>query len=177
MADYTVISDIGETLIALCSPGDVEDGSIHLSLFLYRIEENEHLKNQDVWQVDNNTIQYKPITLDLFYMMTAYSSLADVTEKNRETHRILGRAIQIFYDNAILKGSVLQGNLAGTDTEFRIVLTTMSMENITQMWSSFNEKSYKPSVFYLITPVPIDSTEQSDTERVIEKDMRYYQIK
>jgi hypothetical protein len=196
MADFTVIADVGATLIKLLqdnmgdlidspnyivlgSPANVEDTSTRLSLFLYQVEENEYLKNQEPWQVDPAELRYKPLTLDLFYMMTAFSSLDDLTEKNIEEHKILGRAMQIFYDNAILRGSALQGSLEGTDHELRITLTLMSMENITQLWNSFGNaevKPYKPSIFYQVTPVPVDSTRQRDIQRVIEKDMEYYKM-
>lgn len=196
MADYTVIADVGATLIKLLqdnmedlitnpnhivlgSPADIEDDSTRLSLFLYRVEENEHLKNREIWQTEPAKLRYKPLTLDLFYMMTAFSSIDNLTDRNSEEHRILGRAMQIFYDNAILRGSVLQGSLEGTEHELRIILDLMSMENITQLWNSFGNseaKPYKPSVFYQVTPVPVDSTRQRDIKRVIEKDMEYYQM-
>jgi hypothetical protein len=194
MANYTVIADVGETLIELLrdnmedliardsiilfSPGEIEDDSTRLSLFMYQVVENDYLKNQEMRQVNSTALQYPPITLDLFYMMTSYpsTSIPDRTDRTLEEHRILGRAMRIFYDNAILRGSLLRGSLAGTDEELRIVLTTMNMENITQMWNSFEGKPYRPSVFYQVTPVPIDSTRQRDVDRVIEKDMRYYQM-
>jgi len=192
MADYTVVADVGSTLIkllqdnmgdliadpdhiVLCSPGEIEDNSTRLSLFLYQVIENEHLKNQEMRQLDPTKLQYKPVTVDLLYMMTAYSPLNNLTQKNIEEHKILGRAMQIFYDNAILRGSALQGSLVGTDAELRIILTTVAMENLPMMWNSF-DKPYKPSVFYQVTPVPIDSSRRSDVQRVIEKDTRYYQM-
>lgn len=195
MANYTVIADVGDTLIELLrdnmedliprdsiilfSPGEIEQGdSPRLSLFLYQVIENEHLKNQEMQQVNSTALQYPPITLDLFYMLTSYPSpqIQDRTDRTLEEHRILGRAMRIFYDNAILRGSALRGSLEGTDEELRIVLTTMNMENITQMWNSFEGQPYRPSVFYQVTPVPIDSMRQRDVDRVIEKDMRYYQM-
>ncbi|MCP4297752.1 MAG: DUF4255 domain-containing protein, partial [Proteobacteria bacterium] len=65
MSDYTVIGDVGETLITLLkenmsdlitestivlfSPGESPDSAgIRLMLFLYAIRENEHLKNHTV---------------------------------------------------------------------------------------------------------------------------------
>jgi hypothetical protein len=194
MANYTVIADVGETLIELLrdnmedlisrdsiilfSPGEIEDDSTRLSLFLYQVDENDYLRNQEMQPVNSTALQYPPITLDLFYMLTSYpsSQIQDRTDRTFEEHRILGRAIRIFHDNGILRGSVLRGSLAGTDEELRIILTTMNMENITQMWNSFEGKPYRPSVFYQVTPVPIDSTRQRDVNRVIEKDMRYYQM-
>lgn len=193
MANYTVIADVGETLIellrdnmedlipereriVLASPGEIEDDSTRLSLFLFQVAENDYLRNQEMQPVNSTALQYPPLTLDLFYMLTAYSSIENLTERTLEEHTILGRAMRIFYDNAILRGSLLRGSLAGTDEELRIVLTTMNMENITQMWNSFEGKPYRASVFYQITPVPIDSIRQRDVGRVIEKDMRYYQM-
>ena len=128
--------------------------------------------------VSDTRLQHPPLTVDLFYMLTAYPSggITDRTERTLEEHRLLGRAMSIFYDNAILRGSVLRGSLAGTDAELRIILSTMSMENLTQLWSAFNGQPFRPSVFYQVTPAPIDSTRQRDVERVIEKDMRYYRM-
>jgi hypothetical protein len=207
MALHTVIADVGTTLIELLcremqdffkqavdygeeedkelkreivlgSPADIEDEMTRLSLFLYRIEENGYLRNQEMQQLSPTELKYRPLTLDLFYMMTAYSPQKDPTEKNISEHRTLGRAMQVFYDNAILRGSVLKGSLAGTGAELRIMLTTLTAEdiNIAQMWNSFENKPYKPSVFYKVTPVSIDSTRETDAHRVVEKDTRYHQI-
>lgn len=194
MASDTVIADVGDTLIQLLqdnmsdlvtpdsiilfSPGELEGDEPRLTLFLYQVFENEFLKNQEMQPVSDTTLQHPPLTLDLFYMLTAYPSggITDRSERTLEEHRLLGRAMSIFYDNAILRGSVLRGSLAGTDAELRIILTTMSMENLTQLWSAFNGQPFRPSVFYQVTPAPIDSTRQRDVERVIEKDMQYYRM-
>jgi hypothetical protein len=135
--------------------------------------------------LDSSMIQHPPLNVDLFYMLTAYSEVTgggEIEDRNREAleeHTILGRAMQIIYDNSVLRGSALQGSLVGTDVELRIILATMSMENVTQIWSSFQDtqgKPYKPSAFYQITPVPIDSTRRRDIQRVIEKQMQHYQM-
>jgi len=191
MADYTAIADVSGTLInllrsnmgdlianpnssiILCSPGEVEDNAIRLSLFMYRIEENDYLRNREMQQINSNILKNPPLTLDLFYMLTAYSPIDDPTEQTIEEHKILGMAMRILYDNAILRGSVLQGSLAGTDSELRIILTMMSMENVTQMWSSFQDKPYKPSAFYQVTPVAIDSMRQQSIQRIVEKDIQF----
>lgn len=195
MADYTAIADVSVTLISLlrsnmgdlianpnssiilCSPSEVEDNSIRLSLFMYRIDENDYMKNREMQQINSNTLKNPPLILDLFYMLTAYSPIDDPTEQTIEEHKILGMAMRIFYDNAILRGSALQGSMAGTDSELHIVLAKISMENTAQMWNSFHDKSYKPSAFYQVTPVAIDSLRYHDIHRVVEKDIQYYQIK
>ena len=195
MANDTVIADVGETLVQLLqdnmsdlvspeaillfSPGEIEAGDTpRLTLFLYQVIENDYLKNQEMQPLDATVLRYPPLTLDLFYMLTAYpaSGIEDRTERTLEAHRLLGRAMRIFYDNAILSGLALKGGLAGTDVELRITLTTISMENLIQMWTSFESQPYRPSVFYQVTPVPIDSVRQRAVQRVVEKNARYYQL-
>ncbi|MEJ2165745.1 MAG: DUF4255 domain-containing protein [Desulfobacterales bacterium] len=187
MSDYTVIGDVGETLVTLLkenmsdlitdssivlfSPGESPDSAeIRLMLFLYAIQENEHLKNHTV--PNQNILQPKlqPLSLDLYYMLTPYPSDAgDLTTRTKDAHYILGRAMRIFYDYSILKGSILQGNLAGTNAEIRVVQIAPSIEEISQIWNTFKDTFYRLSVFYLVSPVNIDPTRESGGPRVTER--------
>ncbi|MCF6155892.1 MAG: DUF4255 domain-containing protein [Candidatus Brocadia sp.] len=191
MSEYTAIADVGETLIrllrdnmsdlippdsiVLLSPADVEGQNIRLTLFLYSVVENPHLKNQEMHEISPTQLRYPPLTLDLQYLLTTYAStvIPDRTERTLEEHRILGRAMRIFYDNAILSGSVLQGGLAGTDEELRITLNPVSLEDLTKLWTAFPNRSYRASVGYLVTPVRIDSIREMGMQRVISKEMNH----
>ena len=178
--DLGIDSAAADELIVLASPADFE-GDARLSLFLYQVHQNEFLNNWEMRQTSDGTLENPPLTLDLFYMLTVYpppeSSDTQVTDRTLFEHRFLGTAMRIFYDNGIVRGSRLQGTgLADTASELRIVLTTMSMENLTQMWGAFNGQPYRTSVFYQVTPVAIDSRRNQDADRVIEKDMGYYQM-
>lgn len=191
MSEYTAIADVGETLISLLrdnmsdlipsdsivllSPADVEGQNIRLTLFLYSVVENPHLKNQEMHEIGPTELRYPPLSLDLQYLLTTYASavIPDRTERTLEEHRILGRAMRIFYDNAILSGSVLQGGLAGTDEELRITLNPISLEELNKIWSVFPNRSYRPSISYLVTPVKIDSTHEISMQRVISKEMNH----
>ena len=196
MSDYTVIADVGETLIDLLredmqdlispasiilfSPGEMEAPDYpRLSLFLYQVIENSYLKNQEMQALDSTTMQYPPMTLDLYYMLTSYGSshIADRTDRAIEEHKVLGLAMRIFYDHAILKGSVLRGSLAGTNEELRLTYYPASLEELTKLWNSFPDRSYKPSACYMVTPVKIDTTRRMEVRRAIERDIGYYQIK
>ena len=192
MSEYTVIADVGETLIrllrnnmsdlvnpdsiVLLSPADVEGQNTRLTVFLYSVLENSYLKNREVIQEDPDHLRYPPLTVDLHYMLTTYASaqIPDLTERTLEEHRILGRAMRVLYDNAIIRGSVLQGNLAGGDEEFRITLETLSLEELNKIWTSFPNSHYHPSVGYLVTPVTIESSRVTDTKRVITRKTQYY---
>ena len=192
MGDYTAIADVGQTLvellrsgmsdlitpasIVLCSPADIgASDNPRLSLFLYQVTENRYLKNQEMTVVDPVTAQYPPLMLDLYYMLTAYGSsqITDKTDRTLEEHKILGLAMRVLYDNAVLKGSVLKGGLAGTDDELRISTQPVSFEELVRPWGSFQDKSYKLSACYLVSPVIIDSSRRTDVRRTFEKDLNY----
>lgn len=185
MSDYTAIADVGDTLvellrvnmqdlipadsIALVSPGEIEGkDNIRLSLFLYQVSENIHLKNQEMGNMGPSRLKAPPLVMDLYYMLTSYPSpgIQDRTERTEEEHSILGRAMQIMHNNPILTGSVLMGSLPAHGTELRVVVTSMSLDDMSKIWSTFKEKSFRPSVCYLVTPVEIESSHEKSVTRV-----------
>jgi hypothetical protein len=189
---YSVIAAAGETLIGLLrenmndlispesitllSPADVQGQNIRLTLFLYNILENPHLKNQGMPDVDPSKYKYPPLVCDLYYLLTTYASsqIPDLTERTLEEHRILGRAMSIFYDNSILSGSIMRGSLSGSEEELRVTLNSLSLDDLNRIWTSFPNCSYRPSVSYLVTPAVIDSKRESTISRVLARDLRYY---
>ncbi len=189
MANYTAVADVGETLITLLrdnmsdlissdsivllSPGEVKDQNIRLTLFLYNIIENPHMKNQEMREISSSQLGYPPLTLDLYYLLTAYAStqITNITDRTLEECRILGRAMRIFYDYAILSGTTLKGSFAGTDEELRILLNPLSPDDINKIWTTFQDVHYRLSVGYLVTPVNIDSIRDINTQRVVSKEM------
>lgn len=185
MADFTGIGDVGETLkkllkddpwtgispkpeITFKSPKEIKDdgGTANtVSLFLYQILENPHMKNEEGIRVNDAQLQIPPLVLDLFYLVTPYSE-----DKTQEKY-ILGKVMQIFYDHAILAGTVLQGSLAGSDEDLRLVAHPLSLDDLTKIWSAFQEVAYRLSVAYLLTPVRIDSARLTGMQRVVAKEL------
>lgn len=185
MSDYTAIADVGETLvellrenmqdiipsdsISLVSPGEIEGkDNIRISLFLFQIEENIYLRNLDMEVLGPSKLKAPPLALDLYYMLTSYpsSGIQDRTERTAEEHRILGRAMQVLHDNPILTGSVLKGSLSAYDTELHVINSALSLDDMTKIWSTFKDKSFRPSVCYQITPVKIESSLEKKIRRV-----------
>lgn len=194
MSDYPVIADVGRTLIkllwdnmktdpqihpailaseddiSLSSPEDIASGNNKkLSFFLYQVAENPHLRNNEMQTTDPVKLKHIPLTLDLFYLATPN------TDDSRKDHTLLGKVMQIFYDNAIVKGSILQGSLAGTIEELRVILHSLPFDELIRLWESFSERSFKLSVSYHVTPVRIDSTREIEAKRVIEMEASHYQ--
>ncbi len=188
MSDFTVVGDIGETLkqlleddpwtgispkpeITFKSPKEIKDdgGSRNnVSLVLYQILENPYLKNEEPQRIDDTRLQSPPMSLDLLYLVTPYSD-----DKTQEKF-ILGKVMQIFFDNAILTGTVLQGSLSGTDEEIKLLFNPISLDDLTKIWSAFQEVAYRLSISYLVTPVKIDSKREMGMQRVVSKEIGYY---
>ncbi len=180
MGSFTAIADIGDTLVALLQSNmkDVIDSANsivlglpdnetpRISLFLYKVEENASLKNQNMIPIDNESYRHPPLALDLHYILTVYSNTSERIGTSEE-HRILGRAMQVMNDNMIIAGPVLQGGLKGSPDEFRITLNPMSMDEITKVWSTFPKLAYRTSVAYLVTPVLIESLRIDNEKRVL----------
>lgn len=186
MGSFTVLRDVGFTLkklikdnipelsdensILFDSPADIEPATTaKLSVFLYQIMENSHLRNIEPVFKGTNQMEYPPLTVDLFFLFTPYA-------QNRETELIiLERLLQIFHDNPVLKEQVLQGNLkkSGND-EIRVVPNILALEELNKLWGTFPNKAYKLSASYMLTPVKIPSERIKDITRVIEKDIELY---
>ncbi|NOZ67894.1 MAG: DUF4255 domain-containing protein, partial [Deferribacteres bacterium] len=102
MADFTVIGDVGKTLqnllesdpwtgispkpdIIFKSPYEIKEesgNSNKISLFLYRVEDNKHMRNLEPERIDSSTIKMPPLMLDLYYLVTAYSRNEDKNQEN-----------------------------------------------------------------------------------------------
>jgi len=192
MSDFKVIGDIGESLknlleddihwtdisptpeITLNSPKQIEDTGENIniiSIFLYQIVENTYLKNEELQKIDTTILHYPPMTVDLLYLITPYSN------NPTEEQYMLGKVMQILFDNAVLTGSVLQKSLKGTDDEIRLIFNPLSLDDLNKIWSAFQKTGYRLSISYLVTPVRIDSIHEISVQRVVSKEIgSYYMI-
>ena len=180
MADGIVLRDIRKTIkkllqnveelsddtaIIFDSPGDIEDSeNTRLTIFLYHILENSHMRNTPPRYPTYTEKQPAPLILDLYFMLVPYAS-------NREKEIIvMEKVMQIFYDNAVLRGDLLEDGLksSGND-EVRIIPHTLSLDDLNKLWSTFPNKSFRLSKSYIITPVKIPSERRIDVTRVTEK--------
>ncbi len=187
MSDYSAIADVGETLkkllweylkednitrsilasedqITFSSPDDIEPDK-KLSLFLYQVTENVYLKNKEMQLVNSTKQKYPPLSLNLFYLVTPHT-------QNRESDQIiLGKVMQIFHDNPILRGSVLQGSLVGSREELKVMLSPLSVEDLDKLWNViFKSKPFKLSICYKVAPVQIDSLREREVTRITERE-------
>lgn len=144
---------------------DNENGN-QLNLFLYQVLPNAAWRNMDIPQkTRSGETGMSPLALNLYYMLTAYG----VGNDDLLSHRLLGHAMSVLYDHAILSASDIDGSLAPDDSgmqnqveRVRITLQPFSVEEIFRLWSGF-QTQYRVSVSYEVGVVLIDSTLPSKT--------------
>ncbi len=184
IAEYTVIADVGMSLVKLLRSVLVPDliahpdgvglahpadkGDLNLSLFLYGVKENTDFRSSDYIDRGGGELRFPPIALDLFYLVTAHSA-SDILSRGIDEHRILGKTIQTFYDHAALKGDQLVGSLAGSDQTIKIAKQDVPLETVINF---FPDSPYKLSLSYAVGPVFVDSTRTRSVSRVAERKIK-----
>jgi hypothetical protein len=129
VADFRVIGDVSATLQSVLDPPLVALGA----------SARLHVE-----------IERAPMALMLKYLITPWSGDA-VTD-----HRILGRAMQVLYDNAVLADAQLQGGLAATRDTLKVTITPLTMEERTRVWYAV-QRTYRLSAAYEIRVANLDS--------------------
>jgi Pvc16 N-terminal domain len=191
MADYRVIADVGESLInvlwdeiqndaslfalinarsliTLESPAAHEENNDPslLSIYLYRIVEDPHMKNGLGVEGIGGRARRRPLMLDLFYLITP------LLNAPRDQQIVLGKVMQVLYDHSTLAGGDLAGSLAGGDDEIRVILNPLSLEEVARVWQAL-ETSYRLSVCYTTRVAMVDSRSEQFLQPVVERTTRY----
>ena len=139
-ADFTKIADVLEF------PA--------LSLYLFRITINEHLRNMR--RPNGGSNQEVPLALDLHYLLTAWADSA------QEEHATIAWAMRELYLRPVLDSSSLNKDADWDPADvIQIVPSELSTEDIMRIWDAL-EPSYRLSVSYTARVVRID-TEKSPT--------------
>jgi hypothetical protein len=182
--DYGVIADVSETLQQVLSDALAPLGSIaevhdlqgiisttpaRLTLFLFEVSEDPSARNRPRQrEVAGATVMLKkpPMALLLRYLVSPWSG-ARITD-----HRILGRAMQTLYDNAIVSGPALRGGLAGTDQALKITVAALTVEERARVWYSV-QKPYRLSVAYEVRVVNLVSEASDAVPAVARRSLDY----
>lgn len=193
MPSHAAIADVGLTLvellrdrmgssiadeeIALASPGAEGAGDdFRLTLYLYDVTRNEHLSNERQPGTDPTERSGDPLALDLHYLLTAHAkdgSSDPPTTKTKEKHTVLGKAMQVLQDNAVVRTPELAGDLEAGD-ELAVSVESVDREGIVNIWTTFSDDPYEPSMPYVVSPVIIESERTVPTERVLDAEFGEY---
>jgi len=166
-ADPTVRPLVGteEAIVFLNPTQTARDSGNRVSLWLYMIAENEFIKNAPPQRVADDTEQFPPLALDLYYLLTPFgpSGEADLL--------ILGRAMQALYDSA---RTTLINTSVSVAENLSINLFRRTLDELSRVWEALQEP-YRLSVCYQVRITRIDSTITTTGSPVLEMTSDYTQ--
>ncbi len=177
VGSYSVIADTGEKLVEILRRGLVpeliadphgiglaspsERGDLSLGIWVYDIRESEEIRVSGMQSQGLDRQKYPPMYLTLYIMLTAYSS-SDIKFRAEQEQRILGKAMQLFYDNSVMPVP------AGID--MRIEKISPEIHEQREIWNA-SDVPYRTSLFYRVTPVELESEKSRHVRRVTSIDM------
>lgn len=171
MASYTVIADVGKSIVELlraemvpeplrkasmidlCTP---ENSNVRLGVFLYSVEENRDYFNNPRFK--------DKLGLDLNFLFTAYSSTDD-SSRIVDEHMIIGKVLEIMNANRVLTSSHLQGSARNDQAEIKMRFISLSADDMSKVWN-FQTIPYKCSVAFKVGPVFINGESSGLMSRV-----------
>jgi hypothetical protein len=133
-----------------------------LTVFLYEIAEDPASRNRPHVRTqppEPLTTRKPPMALLLRYLITPWGG-DQVTQ-----HRMIGRALQVFYDDAVLSGGQLTGSLAGTTDALHFTLTPLTLDQKSWVWYAI-QKPYRLSLNYEVRVVNLDALTETSAEPV-----------
>lgn len=134
-----------------------------VSVYLFHVEQDKYQRNSPVTGPYSSsgasrvpTIPYQPLSLDLYYLVTAYS------KDYHEEQRAMSIILRFFHENPILRGSVLLPVVAGNPPvtikqEFCLTMEAEAQDTMSRLWQSFTAPFrmglvYKVGIVFISPP-------------------------
>jgi len=147
---------------ALLSSGEmaaVPDDTTRLTLYVYRVTVNEHLRQQRPERMSPE--QLAPLGLDLHFLLTAWANNA------QDELLPLAWAMRQLYEHPLLDASSLSGEAAwGPDEVIHLIPSELSTEDMMRIWDAL-DPSYRLSVSYIARRVRLDADVLADAGPVV----------
>jgi len=141
-------------VVSLATPEEMaEIPAQGVSVWLYRVIRDEQRLNDPPVRISPTELRPTPLPLRLHYLITPITN--QITGDPGTEQLILGKVLQTFYSHPMLRGTDLKGDFENTETELKVRLEAMSLEEITRVWEAL-EGSYQLSVSYEVSVVDID---------------------
>lgn len=130
-----------------------------VTLFLYRVTMNEHLRNTA--RRDDLGGEQFPLSIDLHYLLTVWGSTPLVEQA------ILAWVMQQLSQRPLLDLSALSPEGGWTTADYvQVIPAELSTEDMMRIWDAL-EPPYRLSVSYVGRVVRIDAERTPDTRRVL----------
>jgi hypothetical protein len=131
-----------------------------INIFLYSTYSNTAFSNAPLpVGVRNGEHAYPPLPLVLKYLITAYGADDD----DISGQQLMGQAMSLLHDHPLLGPSDFVGitpdsNLHQQIERVRITPDTLSLDDMSKLWASFQSAEYRLSTGYEVSVVLIEST-------------------
>lgn len=129
------------------------DGDCQLSLYLFHVAQDKFQRNSPVMGPRASLIPQQPLSLDLYYLLTAYDKKNYIHEQ-----QAMSIAMRCFYENPIVRKTVLI-NTQNIREEFSLTMEVETADELSRLWQSFTTSFrlsavYKVSVVFITPDVP-----------------------
>lgn len=150
----------GEPITVTGNSPDIVQGTSTtstISFYLFHASPNPHQRNSPVLGDIRERkrvprLPYQPLSLDLYYLMSAYSE-----KKYAEEQKAMSIAMKCLYEHAIVKGVNLVAG-GGQKAEYVLSMEVLSTDEIGRLWQSFTVAN-RFSVVYKVSVVFIEPGE------------------
>jgi hypothetical protein len=138
-----------------------------VNLYLYQVIPNATLRNADMpnRNSEGNLVQRPQVALDLHYLLTFYGDENELT-----TQRLLGSVVRFLHTRPILTRQMIKdtisdqtltflrnSNLADALETVKFTPASLSLEELSKLWSVFFQTPYRLSIAYIGAFVIIES--------------------
>lgn len=138
-----------------------------IDLYLYQVTPNAALRNDDLptRRDDGSLLQRPKVALDLHYLLTFHGDEAEL-----EPQRLLGNATRALHASPVISSELINlalndfgflatSDLAGALERVRVTPLSLSLEELSKLWSVFFQIPYNLSVAYQANVVVIEGME------------------
>jgi len=147
--------ELGLTVDVTVLAPDEKGSDRRVNLFLFRLEENPYLANQDAMVlVGTDRLARPPLSLVLFYLLTAYAPNDELTG-NSTAHQILGEAMRVLHENPVVPRGYLDAGLQDAREDLQVVNKSLDPEELSRIWATFAQP-FRLSVLYQVSTVQLD---------------------
>jgi hypothetical protein len=167
------------------APPDVTVDTVdenRLNLYLYHIRADASLKNQEIpGQGYPGAYGHPPLSLELYYLMTAFAAPENVPTADEVAQEILGDAMRVLHDFAIVTQAltitrttagtvgdvILDTDLRGEFERMKITFQPMSLDDSSKIWTALPQANFRRSVAYEVSVVQIESQRRRRYPRLV----------
>jgi hypothetical protein len=155
-----------------------------INLFLYRVDQNGFLQNQEIPGRGGGGYGHPPLSLNLHYLVTAYGNAEKNTGSNGTAHfddtiahYLLGSAMRVLHEVPTVTNElasvrapsgvpILHRSLRDGYERIRLSLEPLTLEDVTKVWTALALR-YRLSAAYLVNVIQIESRQPASFPRPV----------